>query len=157
MQTIAVIGAGQMGSGISQTIAQHGMKVLLADIDIAVAEKAKEGIDAAMTKLVGRGKLEAADAEAALARITPVADYEPMTEADIYPGFTKDIYVSLGEAVNDQGDWAVRIYLKPFIRWMWFGGLMMMAGAVIALFSKRTQRLEQQQADAVMQERLKLS
>jgi cytochrome c-type biogenesis protein CcmF len=82
---------------------------------------------------------------------------QPMTEADIYPGFSKDIYVSLGEAVNDQGDWAVRIYLKPFIRWMWFGGLMMMAGAVIALFSKRTQRLEQQQADAVMQERLKLS
>ncbi len=81
----------------------------------------------------------------------------PMTEADIYPGFTKDIYVSLGEQINEQGDWAVRIYIKPFIRWMWFGGLMMMAGAVIALFSKRSQRLEQKQVDQVMQKRLKLS
>jgi cytochrome c-type biogenesis protein CcmF len=82
---------------------------------------------------------------------------QPMTEADIYPGFSKDIYVSLGEPVNEQGDWAVRIYLKPFIRWMWFGGLMMMAGAVIALFSHRSRRLERQQADQVMQQRLGLS
>jgi cytochrome c-type biogenesis protein CcmF len=79
---------------------------------------------------------------------------QPMTEADIYPGFTKDIYVSLGEQINDQGDWAVRIYIKPFIRWMWFGGLMMMAGAVISLFSKRSKRQELQQVDQVMQQRL---
>ncbi len=81
---------------------------------------------------------------------------QPMTEADIYPGFTKDIYVSLGEQINAQGDWAVRIYIKPFIRWMWFGGLMMMAGAVIALFSKRSKRQELQQVDQVMQQRLGL-
>jgi len=82
---------------------------------------------------------------------------QPMTEADIYPGFTKDIYVSLGEQINKQGDWAVRIYIKPFIRWMWFGGLMMMAGAVIALFSKRNKRQEHQQVDQVMKARLGLS
>ncbi len=82
---------------------------------------------------------------------------QPMTEADIYPGFTKDIYVSLGEQINSQGDWAVRIYIKPFIRWMWFGGLMMMAGAVIALFSKRSKRQELEQVDQVMQQRLGLS
>ena len=81
---------------------------------------------------------------------------QPMTEADIYPGFTKDIYVSLGEQINAQGDWAVRIYIKPFIRWMWFGGLMMMAGGVIALFSKRSKRQEQKQVDQVMQQRLGL-
>ncbi len=81
---------------------------------------------------------------------------QPMTEADIYPGFTKDIYVSLGEQINSQGDWAVRIYIKPFIRWMWFGGLMMMAGAVIALFSKRSRRLEEKQVNEVMQDRLGL-
>ncbi len=40
---------------------------------------------------------------------------------------------------------------------MWFGGLMMMAGAVIALFNKRNKRLEQKQVDQVMRERLKLS
>ncbi|WP_223789516.1 heme lyase CcmF/NrfE family subunit [Marinicella meishanensis] len=81
----------------------------------------------------------------------------PMTEADIRAGVLKDIYVSLGEQINDQGAWSVRIYLKPFIRWMWFGGLMMMAGAVIALFSRRSRRMERQQADQVMQDRLGLT
>ena len=83
MQKIAVIGAGQMGSGIAQTVAQHGMQVLLADIDLAVAEKARAGIDRALGKLVGRGKIGIEQAEAALCRITAVANYEPMAEADL--------------------------------------------------------------------------
>ena len=83
MQKVAVIGAGQMGSGIAQTVAQHGMQVLLADVDLAVAQKARAGIDKALGKLVGRGKIEIADAEATLARITAVANYEPMAEADL--------------------------------------------------------------------------
>ncbi|WBY16811.1 3-hydroxyacyl-CoA dehydrogenase NAD-binding domain-containing protein [Erythrobacteraceae bacterium WH01K] len=83
MQTIGVIGAGQMGSGIAQTVAQHGMKVLLADIDLATAEASLKKIDAALGKLVGRGKMEVADAEALLARIEPVGDYSPMAEADM--------------------------------------------------------------------------
>jgi 3-hydroxybutyryl-CoA dehydrogenase len=81
MQTVGVIGAGQMGSGIAQTIAQHGMKVLLSDVGLAAAERGKAGIDKALTRLVGRGKLEAADAEATLSRITPVAELAPMAEA----------------------------------------------------------------------------
>jgi 3-hydroxybutyryl-CoA dehydrogenase len=81
MDTIGVIGAGQMGSGIAQTVAQHGMKVLLSDVDLAAAERGKAGIDKALTRLVGRGKLEAADAEAALSRIEPVADLSPMERA----------------------------------------------------------------------------
>ena len=83
MQTVAVIGAGQMGSGIAQTVAQHGMQVLLSDMDLALAERAKAGIDKALGKLVGKGKLSIAEAEVALARITPVADYEPMAEAEL--------------------------------------------------------------------------
>ncbi len=80
---IAIIGAGQMGSGIAQTIAQHGMNVLLGDIDLAVAEKSVAGIDKALSKLVGRGKMEVAEAEALLARITPVGDYSRLGEADL--------------------------------------------------------------------------
>ena len=83
MQTIAVIGAGQMGTGIAQTVAQHGMQVLLSDIDLAHAEAGKAAIDKALGKLVGRGKMEIADAEALIARITPVADYAPMTDAEL--------------------------------------------------------------------------
>ena len=83
MQMVAVIGAGQMGSGIAQTIAQHGIQVLLSDVELARAEAAKQNIDKAFTKLVSRGKLSAADATAALARIKPVADYAAMADADL--------------------------------------------------------------------------
>ncbi|MFN2099086.1 3-hydroxyacyl-CoA dehydrogenase NAD-binding domain-containing protein [Altererythrobacter sp. MF3-039] len=83
MRTVGVIGAGQMGSGIAQTISQNGAKVLLADIDIALAEKAKAGIEKGLVKLVGRGKIEAGDAEAALARIEPVGDYSSMVDAEL--------------------------------------------------------------------------
>lgn len=79
--TIGVIGAGQMGAGIAQTVAQNGMKVLLSDIDLAAAEKGKARIEKALTKLVGREKIAAADAETALARIEPVADLSPMADA----------------------------------------------------------------------------
>ena len=83
MRTVAVIGAGQMGCGISQTIAQFGLKVLLADVDLAHAEQGKVRIDEAMTKLVGRGKITPQEAEATLARITSVPDYAPMADAEL--------------------------------------------------------------------------
>ena len=83
MKTVAVIGAGQMGTGIAQTIAQNGIQVLLSDVDLARAKAGREAVDAALTRLVGRGKLGAAEAEAALARITPVADYAAMAGADL--------------------------------------------------------------------------
>ena len=83
MQTIGVIGAGQMGSGIAQTIAQHGLKVFLSDRDLAIAEESHKGIERALGKLVGKGKMEVAEAEATLARITPTGDLAPMAEADL--------------------------------------------------------------------------
>jgi 3-hydroxybutyryl-CoA dehydrogenase len=72
-----------MGSGITQTVAQFGMKVLLSDVDIALAEKAKANIDKAFARLVSRERMTPDEATAALARITPVADYAPMIEADL--------------------------------------------------------------------------
>ena len=56
MQTVAVIGAGQMGMGIAQTVAQHGMRVLLSDMDLALAERGRSGIDKALGKLVEIGR-----------------------------------------------------------------------------------------------------
>lgn len=82
MTTIGVIGAGQMGSGIAQTVAQSGMKVLLSDVDLAAAERGRANVDKALGKLVGRGKIAVPDAEAALARIVPVGEYAPMADAD---------------------------------------------------------------------------
>ena len=83
MQTVAVIGAGQMGAGIAQAVAQCGLKVLLSDLDLAHAEAGKGRIDQALGKAVGRGKLTPEEATAALARITPVSDYAPMTGAEL--------------------------------------------------------------------------
>ncbi len=64
-------------------IAAHGIKVMLSDVDLARAEAGKDTIEKALAKLMGRGKIEAAEAEALLARITPVADYTPFAEADL--------------------------------------------------------------------------
>ena len=60
----------------------------------------------------------------------------PMTEAAIDAGFTRDLYAALGEQL-DNGAWAVRIYYKPFVRWIWFGGVFMALGGVLAMLDKR--------------------
>ncbi len=82
MQTIAVIGAGQMGAGIAQTAAQSGRKVMLCDVKLEIAEAAKAKIGGTLDKLVAKEKLAAADAEATKANIVPIGDYEPMAEAE---------------------------------------------------------------------------
>ncbi len=68
----------------------------------------------------------------------------PMTEADMDSGFTRDLYVSLGERVADDA-WIVRIYHKPFIDWIWGGCFIMAAGGLMALTDRRY-RLARRQA-----------
>jgi cytochrome c-type biogenesis protein CcmF len=60
----------------------------------------------------------------------------PMTEAAIDTGFTRDLYVSLGEPVGD-GAWVVRIYHKPFVDWIWGGALLMALGGILAVSDRR--------------------
>ncbi|MBX3692529.1 heme lyase CcmF/NrfE family subunit [Dokdonella sp.] len=59
------------------------------------------------------------------------------TESAIDPGFTRDLYVALGEPLGDDGAWSVRIYHKPLIRWIWLGALLMMAGGFVAASDRR--------------------
>lgn len=59
-----------------------------------------------------------------------------MTKVDIHPTLFRDLYIALGEPLDDDY-WSVRLYYKPFIRWIWFGGLIMMAGGLLTLL-KRT-------------------
>ena len=61
----------------------------------------------------------------------------PMTEAAIATGFTRDLYVSLGEPVADNGAWGTRIYIKPFVDWIWFGAFIMALGGFIAISDRR--------------------
>lgn len=60
----------------------------------------------------------------------------PMTEAAIDVNPFRDIYIALGEPLAD-GAWSVRIYLKPFVRWIWGGGFMILLGGLIAFFDRR--------------------
>ena len=66
-----------------------------------------------------------------------------MTEADIDGNLRRDIYVALGEALEEGGAWSVRIYVKPYVRWIWLGGLMIAMGGGIAMFDKRYRRVAQ--------------
>ncbi len=59
-----------------------------------------------------------------------------MTEAGIDPGFTRDLYVSLGEELPG-GGWSVRIYYKPYIRWIWLGAILMALGGLLAAADRR--------------------
>jgi cytochrome c-type biogenesis protein CcmF len=70
---------------------------------------------------------------------TYAATGQTMTEADIDAGITRDLYVSLGEPVENatDGAWGVRIYVKPFINWIWFGCVFMAMGGVLAISDKR--------------------
>jgi cytochrome c-type biogenesis protein CcmF len=60
----------------------------------------------------------------------------PMTEAGIDGGFTRDLYVALGEPLGD-GAWAVRLYYKPYVRWIWLGSLLMAFGGLLAAADRR--------------------
>jgi len=60
----------------------------------------------------------------------------PMTEAAIDPGITRDLYVSLGEQVEN-GDWIIRVYHKPFVNWIWGGCLIMAIGGIVAASDRR--------------------
>jgi cytochrome c-type biogenesis protein CcmF len=60
----------------------------------------------------------------------------PMTEAAIDVGLTRDLYVSLGEPL-DEKTWTVRIYLKPFVDWIWGGALLMALGGLLAASDRR--------------------
>ncbi|GAB2517563.1 heme lyase CcmF/NrfE family subunit [Lysobacter humi (ex Lee et al. 2017)] len=59
-----------------------------------------------------------------------------MTEAAIRPGLTRDVYVALGEPLGG-GAWAVRVHVKPFVRWIWAGGLLMALGGLVSAFDRR--------------------
>ncbi len=66
-----------------------------------------------------------------------LASGQTMTEAAIDPSLRRDIYVALGEPLKGSPDWAVRIYVKPFVRMIWFGGVLMVIGGLLALSDRR--------------------
>ncbi|MCG8276696.1 heme lyase CcmF/NrfE family subunit [Stenotrophomonas sp. NLF4-10] len=64
----------------------------------------------------------------------------PMTEAGIHPALGGDIYVALGEPLGD-GAWAVRVQVKPFVRWIWLGAILMALGGFVTAVDRRFRKL----------------
>jgi len=62
-----------------------------------------------------------------------------MTEAALDAGLTRDLYVSLGEPLKDDA-WAIRLHVKPFVRCIWLGGLMIGLGGLLSVMDKRYRR-----------------
>jgi 3-hydroxybutyryl-CoA dehydrogenase len=83
IETVGVIGAGQMGGGIAQVSAIAGFKVLLYDISAESIEKGLATISGNMARMVGSGKLEEDARQAALARITAAPGMADLATADL--------------------------------------------------------------------------
>ena len=77
-----------------------------------------------------------------------VVSQMPMTEASIQYNPLRDIYMAMGEPIlgvnqteDDADKWAVRIYIKPGVRWVWWGGFVLALGAILSMFDKRYRKL----------------
>ena len=67
---------------------------------------------------------------------TYLVQQNPMTEAGIDTGFLRDIYVAMGEQINENA-WGMRLYYKPFVQWIWLGASLMALGGLIAALDRR--------------------
>ena len=77
-----------------------------------------------------------------------VVSQMPMTEASIQYNPLRDIYMAMGEPILGVNQteatatkWAVRIYIKPGVRWVWWGGFVLALGAILSMFDKRYRKL----------------
>jgi len=95
--------------------------------------------------LADRGTIKIRDGDKLVATLHPekrlyASGGNSLTEAAINSRFHRDLYVALGEPLDDKGTWALRLYVKPFIRFIWLGTLLMAIGGFIVSFDKRFKR-----------------
>jgi cytochrome c-type biogenesis protein CcmF len=70
-----------------------------------------------------------------------LASMSPSTEMAIDAGFTRDLFITLGEE-RDSGAWSMSLYIKPLVRWVWLGAIFMALGAIVAVLDKRYRRVK---------------
>ena len=107
MDTVGVIGAGQMGAGIAQVSAQAGYHVLLADVSLAAAEKGRAGIAKQLDRQVAKEKIDAATRDAVLGRIEPVESVSAMGDCGLVieaaterEGVKRQIFADVGAVMK---------------------------------------------------------
>ncbi len=150
-------------SFVGMSLAHLGMAVFIIGVTVTSAFSVERDVRLAPTKnetLAGyrfeflgtevvqgpnyraqRGDIRVFRGDREVARLQPekrvyLAQGQPMTEASIDAGFLRDLYVALGESLND-GAWTLRLYFKPFIRWIWLGPLLMALGGLLAASDRR--------------------
>ncbi|GKX54445.1 c-type cytochrome biogenesis protein CcmF [Leminorella grimontii] len=99
------------------------------------------------------GTLVVTKGDGQVATLTPEKRYYAttkmvMTEAAIDAGIGRDLYGALGENLGD-GQWSVRLYYKPFMRWIWFGGLFMALGGILCMLDARYRPLKAAKREVV--------
>ena len=98
-----------------------------------------------------RGTVEVArDCKQRIATVHPekrryVAGGQVMTEAALLPGATRDLFIALGESLGNDA-WALRVHIKPFVRWIWLGALLMALGAVVTATDPRFRKIRKEAA-----------
>ena len=110
IQTIGVIGAGQMGNGIAQVLSAAGYDILLTDSSNAQMQKALTTIEGNMRRQVGRGRMDEAEMMAALGRVNTVAGLPELANADLVieaasedEGVKRQILSNLGPILKPEG------------------------------------------------------
>lgn len=83
LETIGVVGSGQMGAGIAQVAAAAGHSVLIADVNLDLTEHAKNGIAQRLLILVDKGKMDKSTADGIISQFRPVASIGALKEAGI--------------------------------------------------------------------------
>jgi len=83
IKRVGIVGSGIMGSGIAETLAVHGIEVVLRSRAQATADGMVAGMEKSLTRQVDKGKIEAGDRDAALARVTAVSDLGELAECDL--------------------------------------------------------------------------
>ncbi|NOX82022.1 MAG: 3-hydroxybutyryl-CoA dehydrogenase [Alphaproteobacteria bacterium] len=83
IQSVGIIGAGQMGAGIAQVLALAGYDVMLNDIDAAQIDAALAGVKKGLDRQTGKGAISAEDAAAALSRIAPATAFDALADCDL--------------------------------------------------------------------------
>src|SRR4030095_1509975 len=82
LQTIGVVGAGTMGSGIAEACAVVGLSVTMIDVDEAAVARGRSAVSSSLARLVKKEKLSAANREVALDRINGTTDYGALRKCD---------------------------------------------------------------------------
>ncbi len=73
----------------------------------------------------------------------------PMTEAAIHSNIKRDLFIAMGEPLDD-GAWAIRIYIKPFVVWLWAGAVVMAMGGIFSISDKRYRMAKVKKAKAML-------